>query len=191
VLRAVPKEVAPTALVAYLANYFDLFWVLDEDQQRLVLRLTPRPFDNNRAQWGLSLAETYALRGDSVRARAYADSARVVYEAQLKEAPDDAQLHAIHGLMLAYLGRRAEAVREGRRAVSLVPVTKDAFIRGPYLQHQLARIYILVGEPEKALDELEPLLKMPYYLSPAWLRIDPTFAPLRGIPRFQRLVEGR
>jgi adenylate cyclase len=60
----------------------------------------------------------------------------------------------------------------------------------PNLQHQLARIYILVGEPEKALDQLEPLLKVPYFLSPGWLRIDPTFDPLRNNPRFRKLVEG-
>src|SRR4029077_1647149 len=51
--------------------------------------------------------------------------------------------------------------------------------------------YLLVGEPEKALDQLEPLLKMPYYLSPGWLPIDPTFAPLKGNPRFERLVAGK
>ena len=73
--------------------------------------------------------------------------------------------------------------------MALRPISKDAY-GGPYLQHQLARIYILVGEPEKALDQLEPLLKIPYYLSPGWLRIDPTFAPLRGNPRFERLVAG-
>ena len=49
---------------------------------------------------------------------------------------------------------------------------------------------VLVSEPEKALDRLEPLLKMPCYLSPGWLKIDPTFAPLRGSPRFERLVAG-
>jgi hypothetical protein len=48
-----------------------------------------------------------------------------------------------------------------------------------------------VGEPDMALDLLEPLLKIPYYLSPAWLRIDPAFDTLRKNPRFQKLVEGR
>jgi hypothetical protein len=56
--------------------------------------------------------------------------------------------------------------------------------------YQLAWVYILVGEPEKALDRLEPLLKMPYYLTPRWLAIDPTFDPLRKNPRFQRLLAG-
>lgn len=46
----------------------------------------------------------------------------------------------------------------------------------------------MVGEPERALDQLEPLLRVAYYLSPAWLRADPTFDPLRKHPRFQRLV---
>ena len=136
------------------------------------------------------MAGTWALRGDAARARAYADSARVDGESQVREAPDDGQLHVLLGTALAYLGRKAEAVREGERGVALLPVTKDAYF-GAYVQHQLARIYMLVGQPEKALDQLEPLLKVPYYLSPGWLRIDPTFAPLKGNPRFERLVAGK
>jgi hypothetical protein len=93
------------------------------------------------------------------------------------------------GLALAYLGRKAEAVREGQRGLALKPISTDAYT-GPYIQLQLARICLLVGEQEKALDQLEPLLRMPYYLSPGWLRIDPTFDSLRSNPRFRKLVEG-
>jgi hypothetical protein len=91
------------------------------------------------------------------------------------------------GLALAYLGRKADAVREGRRGVELMPISRDGYL-GPYVQLQLARIYILTGEPDLALDQLEPLLKVPFYLSPEWLRIDPAFDPLRATPRFRKLV---
>jgi serine/threonine-protein kinase len=193
IIKAVPKEVDPATLVAYMAtSNEDLVWVLDQAQQQLLLRLRPSAFDDDRAAWGIVLAQTYALRGDAAKAGVYADSARTAFETQIADAPQvglQAGRHAALGLALAYLGRRTEAVREGQRAVALLPTAKDAQI-GPYIQHQLVRIYLLVGEPEKALDQLEPLLKMPYYLSPGWLRIDPNFAPLRGNPRFQRLVNG-
>ena len=93
------------------------------------------------------------------------------------------------GTALAYLGRKDEAVRQGLRSLELLPLSRDR-ITGAYNQHQMARIYILVGQHEKALDQLEPLLKIPYNLSPGWLKIDPTFDPVRKNPRFQRLVAG-
>jgi serine/threonine-protein kinase len=187
VLRAVPRDVDPAALVAYIAMYNDLYWVLDDAQQRLLLQISPAPFGNDRSAWGLALAETHALRGDSALARAYADSARLAYEASLRDVPQNPQGRALLGVALAYLGRKADAIREGERAVGLKPFGEDASFGG-YVQHQLVRIYLLVGEKERALDRLEPLLKTPFYLSPGLLKIDPTFAPLRGHPRFQRLV---
>jgi eukaryotic-like serine/threonine-protein kinase len=195
VISPAPRGLAPAgldrdALLAVLGNYWDLYWMLDDADQRRLLTLTPAAYDNDRSAWGIVRAETYWLRGDTARARIYADSARIAFEAQLREAPSDAQRHAILGVALAYLGRSAEAMREGERAVALEPVKRDAVI-GSYMQHELARIYLLAGKPEKALDILEPLLRMPYYLSPGWLRIDPTFTPLRGNPRFERMVAGR
>jgi hypothetical protein len=69
-----------------------------------------------------------------------------------------------------------------------VPITKGEQARAD-LYHLLARIYILVGEPEKALDMLEFPLKA-HYLAPGRYKIDPAFAPLRGNPRFERLLKG-
>jgi serine/threonine-protein kinase len=188
-VQAIRADADPNALVTYLATYYDLGWALDSAGQRTLEGLTAAAFDGNRADWGVALAQNYWQQGNRSRTRAYADSARVAFEAQLRETPEDDQLHALHGLALAYLGRKAEAIQEGERAVALRPIARDAF-NGPYDQHQFVRIYIVVGELEKALDLLEPLLKIPYYLTPAWLKIDPNFAPLRGNPRFQRLVAG-
>jgi tetratricopeptide (TPR) repeat protein len=113
----------------------------------------------------------------------------LAFDEHLRATPDDFQQHLFRGLALAYLGRKAEAIEEGERGAQLMPVSRDA-TNGAYTQHQLARIYLLVGEREKALDVLEALLKIPYYLSSGWLRIDPNFAPLRGDPRFERLAAG-
>ena len=189
VIHAVPPEVEPTALAAYFGVYADQCWVLDEPLQQLLVRLRPSAFGDDRANWGIVLTQTYYLRGDRAKARIYADSARMGFEENIKATPDDPQQHALLGLALAYLGRKADAIREGQRGVALQPITRDAF-SGPYMQHQLARIYVLVGEPDKALDQLEPLLKIPYNLSPALLRIDPNFAPLKGNPRFEKLLAG-
>ena len=189
VLEDAQRKVEPTALVAWMATYYDLFWALDDGQQQLLLRLPPGPFNDDRLSWANALAGTYALRGDTAKARQYGDSGRIAGEVQLRDAPADGQLHALQGVALAYAGRKAEAVKEGQRAAELLPLSRDHY-GAPYVEHQLARIYIMVGEPEKALDHLEPLLKIPYYLSPGWLRIDPTFDPLRKNPRFQKLLEG-
>ena len=109
-----------------------------------------------------------ALQGDRARTRAYCGLGRWRPSTSgFAAPPDDAQSHVFRGLALAYLGRKAEAIAEGeqgRRAAA--DHDQDTYL-GPYIQHQLVRIYIEAGEPEKALDRLEPLLRMPYYLSPA------------------------
>jgi serine/threonine protein kinase/tetratricopeptide (TPR) repeat protein len=190
VVRAALTTVESAAVLAFFGIYQDLYWVLDDAQQQQLLTLPPSAFDNDRSQWAIVRAETYQLRGNPTQTRVYADSARLAMEEQLRATPDDGQRHVFRGLALAYLGRKAEAIQEGERAVALWPISRDAY-NGAYIQHQLVRIYLLVGEPDKALDQLEPLLKMPYFLSPNWLRIDPTFAPLKGNPRFERLVAGK
>jgi hypothetical protein len=99
-----------------------------------------------------------------------------------KPAPQDAQRHALLGLAATSV-EREEAIREGERGVALAPLTKDADM-GTYVQQQLVCVYILVGEPGKALDQLEPLLRILHYLSPTQDRL------LRSNPCFQKRVTG-
>ena len=132
-------------------------------------------------------AEVYGLMGYRELARVYYDSARNVVAGKLREHPDDPRLHSALGIAWAGLGRKDEAIAAGRKAVELLPVTKEAF-RGYRHEHDLARIYTMVGEYDTAVSRLEYLLSIPGWLTPAWLRIDPAWDPLRRNPRFQRLV---
>jgi hypothetical protein len=78
-------------------------------------------------------------------------------------------------------------MRAVERATTQVSIAQDGYV-GPYLVDLAARTYILVGEPERAIDALEQILKVPYWVSPGVLRIDPEYAPLRSNPRFRKLA---
>jgi TolB-like protein/Flp pilus assembly protein TadD len=181
------KGVDPDELVAYIATFYDLVWVLDADQMARLRRLTPASFDDNPAAWAIAQAQASQVAGDAAGTRTHAEQAVKSFDEQLVSLPKEPALLSPRALALAYLGRKEEALREGERAVALGGPDKDAQ-GGTYYLHQLARIEILTGEHEKALDHIERLLKIPYYLSPGVLRIDPNFDPLRKNPRFQKLV---
>jgi TolB-like protein/Flp pilus assembly protein TadD len=189
VIQTPPATVPLTRFVSWVATYNEMYWLLSDEQRSLLVRLPPSEFDDDRGSWGLSIAGVARLKGDEAMARTYGDSARIALEEQLRGAPEDGQLHVLHGVALAYVGRKADAIGEGKRGVELRPPSTDA-LNNPYMQHQLARIYTMVGEPDQAIDILEALLKVPYVLTPAWLKADPTWDPLRGNPRFERLVGG-
>lgn len=106
--------------------------------------------------------------------------------------PDEPELHLALGFAEAGLGHAEEAASEGRRAVELMPVQRDA-VTGPGYLTYLARLYAQVGEKRQAIDLLDNLLTMASgaMLSPARLRLDPFWDPLRKEPAFQELLRER
>jgi TolB-like protein/tRNA A-37 threonylcarbamoyl transferase component Bud32/tetratricopeptide (TPR) repeat protein len=186
------RDVAPTldraALTAYVANYFDLYWALDSADCALLLTLPPSEFDGDRGSWAIVRAQVYWMTGDTVPARRWADSAKTEFESQLRATPNDFQRHLFHALSLAYLGAHAAAVREGEHACALAQATGDLATTIPYCRHVMARLYVAIGDHPHALAQLDTLLANPYMISPAWLTIDPAWAPLKGDPHFARLI---
>jgi tetratricopeptide (TPR) repeat protein len=170
VMTAGAREVDSAALYAYAAGVFGTLRVLDTATWRFVSTLTPRAFGGNRAAWGLGLAQSFALLGNAGATRAYADSARLALEPAVRDASDSPALHAELGLAYAYLGRTADAVREGEGAVRLAPPPENTWL-GPAYQQILWRIYLLVGQRDKAGDLAETLLKSPALLSRGFLKI--------------------
>jgi serine/threonine-protein kinase len=108
-------------------------------------------------------------------------------EARVRSATDDARFHGSLGIAYAGVGRKADAIREGKQALALLPVGKDAY-RGSFRVEEMARIYAMVGERDAAVEQLEYLMSIPFDLGPAGLRTDPSWDSLRNHPRFQKLV---
>jgi TolB-like protein/Flp pilus assembly protein TadD len=124
--------------------------------------------------------------GDSAQARRNFATAREELTRAVAAAPDDPRLHSSLGLAWAGLGRKGEAIREARRAVELLPLSRDAFY-GVAPLADLSIVYTMTGEPDAAIAILRQLLAVPSWFSPAWLRFDPRYRPLAGDPRFERL----
>jgi TolB-like protein/Flp pilus assembly protein TadD len=132
----------------------------------------------------LLYAQIYGLMGHAERELAYYDSARAILEAELRGNMEDHRLHSSLGIAYAGLGRRDEAIREAKLGVELMPVERDAFY-GIYRVEDLARVCVMVGEYDAAIDQLDYLLSIPGEISVPLLRIDPTWDLLRDHPRFQ------
>jgi serine/threonine protein kinase/tetratricopeptide (TPR) repeat protein len=123
-------------------------------------------------------------------AKKYYDEGLKIVEAKIRQEPNDARLRSALGIACAGLGRKQDAIREGKLAVDLLPVSKDA-MRGICRVGDLARIYVMVGEFDLAINQIESLLSIPSELSIDLLRLDPAWNPLRRHARFQKLLEGK
>jgi TolB-like protein/Flp pilus assembly protein TadD len=130
----------------------------------------------------------YKLLGDEPRAHAAYQRARVVAEEAVRKSPQEAGRYSHLGSILAGLGEKEAAIAAGKRAIELLPESKDAF-DGPMMTMGLARIYSLTGEKDEALRMLDHLLTAPNGVTVPILKLDPIWDPLRDDPRFQALLQ--
>jgi len=141
----------------------------------------------------LARAIVYQAMGDGQSAIARYDSARVSSERIIRSSSQSAYVSVYHsnlGRAYAGLGRCEEGIREGEEAVRMMPISRDAVVGYERLM-DLAEIYMMCGEYEKAIDQIEVLLSVPSAMSAGILRVDPIWEPIRTNPRFRRLAEGK
>ena len=135
----------------------------------------------------LFAATVHLSLGETARARQSFETALRMLEAEVRAAPEDGRYHSSLGVAYAGLGRREEAIREGRRGVELLPLSKDAVYGIPHVI-DLAYIYALLGDSDKAVEQLDVLLSHPGWASGPWLRMDPRWRTLQGNPHFEALL---
>jgi TolB-like protein len=126
--------------------------------------------------------------GDEQKSRAAFAATRKILERRLTIKPDDARTIAVLAQVDAGLGQKERAIAEGRHAVDLMPLSRDAY-DGMLVLQGLAQVYTWTGETEKAFELVRQLMNIPGYLTYGYLKVDPSWDPLRSDPRFQEFVE--
>jgi len=152
------------------------------------------PMDKGIKQGGLALIQR--VTGDPAQARASAEQARNTLGPLSKEQPDNAFIAAALAVAYAVLDEKDSALKEADHAITLVPSNKDR-LSGPGFEENLALVETIVGDNSRAISILTQLLQTPYGgwlyspapITPALLRLDPLWDPLRADPAFQRLCE--
>lgn len=127
------------------------------------------------------------VRGDSTGAQAAFAAARAQQEKVIAEQGDYAPALCVLGVIDAMLGRKEDAIREGRRAVDLLPMERDA-LNSVRVREFLAVIYAWTGEKDLACEQLEAVTKLPASASYGQLKLHPYWDPLRGDERFEKIV---
>jgi TolB-like protein/Tfp pilus assembly protein PilF len=150
--------------------------------------------DKGMKQGGLALIQR--VTGDTASAKAAAEQARNTLEPLSKNQPDNAFVPAALAVDYAILDEKSSALNEAQRAITLVPSSKDR-LSGPGYEENLALVEMIIGENSRAISTLARLLQTPYGgwlynpapITPALLRLDPLWDPLRADPAFQKLCE--
>jgi TolB-like protein/Tfp pilus assembly protein PilF len=124
--------------------------------------------------------------GDDTAARTALVKAKNILEEQLKQKPDDADLHAGFAKILAWLGEKDAAIAEAQRAMDLRPESKDAF-EGPQITEQVAQVYTILGDNARAIELLDGLLSRPSEVTLHALKLNPAWDRLRNDAGFQAL----
>ena len=126
-------------------------------------------------------------KGDSAHAIAAFSNARKILEQRLAIKPEDARTIAVLAQVDAGLGRKELAIQEAQHAVDLMPLSKDIY-DGALVLEGLAQVYTWTNEPDRAIELVQKLAAMPSYVNYARLKLHPTWSPLRGDPRFEKIV---
>jgi tetratricopeptide (TPR) repeat protein len=150
--------------------------------------------DKGIKQNGLALIQRVA--GDTASAKAAAEQARSTLEPISKEQPDNAFIAAALAVAYAILDEKDSALKEAERAITLLPSSKDR-LSGPGFEENLALVEMIIGENSRAISILTRLLQTPYGgwlyspapITPALLKLDPIWDPLRADPAFQKLCQ--
>ena len=189
----VPVNVDPTGQVRY-SRFRVAMWLRQVPEAVRLLDGAPDWIRTNPAHRPVA---TNSLRGQALEAAGQPEAAQAAFaaaipllEEKIKSGAGEPSVHLSLGRAYAGMGRKEDALREGRKAVELLPVSRDAF-DGPSYLEQLAQIQARVGNTDEAISLLRQLLQMPagLVLSQAVLRLDPAWDSLRNDPRFQKLCE--
>ena len=161
------------------------------DAEAALVALGDGNFGTNWVELNHRFAEGLVARmtKDDARAHAAFTAARVAQEKVVKAQPDFGPAWCALGLIDAGLGRKEEALREGRHAIELLPMAKDA-VNGAHMIEFFAVIAAWVGEKELACEQLEKTTRMTrgWIVTYGQLKLSPVWDPLRGDPRFEKIV---
>jgi serine/threonine protein kinase/tetratricopeptide (TPR) repeat protein len=179
--------------LAEVPRMVELLFRLDVLDGKYEEALTRLPLESSEPD-NLSIADTlryaqiYGFKKETELAEKYYNDARIILESKVKEDPNYAWGHSMLGIAYAGLGRTDKAIQEGQTGVKLLRSRKGNE-RNPNAARDMAQIYVMVGEFNLAIEQLNFVLSVPSGLSIRLLRIDPTWAPLRDHPSFKKLVE--